>query len=129
VRWSTIEATRNYLKRQAVDLTRVRLVKGWFKETLTEQTRRDLAISKASVIMVDCDIYSASKEALAFCEPHIGNHAVFLFDDWGWREEKGEIGQKEAFEEFLTEHPDLAAEPMPAYSPQARVFLIRRRSS
>jgi O-methyltransferase len=94
---STIEATRSYLKSQQVDLDRVRLVKGWFKDTLTDQTRQTLAIGKASLIMLDCDIYSASKKALDFCEPHIHRHAVIMFDDWGWREDEGEIGQKEVF--------------------------------
>ena len=95
------------------------LVKGWFKDTLTEKTRRELALDKASLIMVDCDIYSASKDALRFSEPHIRKHAVILFDDWGWRE--GEIGQKEAFEELLAAHPDLTAEPLPTYFRQSPV--------
>jgi O-methyltransferase len=124
---STIEATRSYLRQKQVDLDRVTLVKGWFKDTLTEKTRQGLALEKASLIMVDCDIYSASKDALTFSEPHIRKYAVILFDDWGWREDLGEIGQKEAFAEFLAEHPDLTAEPLPAYLPQARVFLITRR--
>ena len=124
---SSIQATRSYLKRRQVDLERVTLVKGWFKDTLTEETRRDHTIEKASLIMVDCDIYSASKDALNFCEPHIHKQAVIMFDDWGWREEINEIGQKEAFEEFLAEHPDLTAETMPSYLPQvARVFHVRR---
>jgi O-methyltransferase len=105
----------------------VDLVKGWFKDTLTEECRTALAIGKASLIMIDCDTYSASRDALRFCEPHIDRHAVVLFDDWGWREEVGEIGQKEAFAEFLAEHRDILAEPMPSYLPQARIFLLRRR--
>ncbi len=124
---STIDATRSYLKSRGVDLDRVDLVQGWFKDTLTEERRTALGIGKASLIMIDCDIYSASKEALNFCEPHIERHAVVLFDDWGWREEADEIGQKEAFAEFLAEHRDISAEPMPSYLPQARVFLLRRR--
>ena len=81
-------------------LERVTLVKGWFEDTLTERIRRDHTIEKASLIMVDRDIYSASKDALNFCEPHIHKQAVIMFDDWSWREEINEIGQKEAFEEF-----------------------------
>lgn len=124
---STINATRSYLKSRGVDLDRVELVKGWFKDTLTEERRPALKIGKASLIMIDCDIYSASKDALSFAEPHIERHAVVLFDDWGWREDADEIGQKEAFAEFLAEHRDITAEPMPSYLPQARVFLLRRR--
>ena len=78
--------------------------------------------------MIDCDIYSASRAALFFCEPLIVDHAVILFDDWGWREEVGGVGQKEAFDEFLGEFPELAAERLPSYFKHARVFLVERRA-
>jgi O-methyltransferase len=126
---STLAATRRYLAARQVDLDRVALVKGWFKDTLTPETRARLAIGKASLIMVDCDIYTASKEALEFCAPHIHEHAVIVFDDWGREDEPRDVGQKEAFEEFLSEHPVLGAEPLPAYIPEARVFLVSRRPS
>jgi O-methyltransferase len=119
-------ATRRYLSRNGVDLSRVKLVKGWFKDTLTQTTRNRLGILKASLVMVDCDIYSASREALWFCEPLIKDRTVFFFDDWGWRSDIGEIGQKEAFDEFLGEFRQFSAEPLPAYLPQARVFLVTR---
>jgi hypothetical protein len=101
-------------------------VKGWFKDTLTPETCREHSLTKASLIMVDCDIYSASREALPFCGPLIQDRALLLFDDWGCRSDAGEIAHKEAFEEFLTQYPDLQAEPLPGYFPQSRVFLVRR---
>jgi hypothetical protein len=125
---STLGATRRYLAARGVDLDRVTLVKGWFKDTLTPEARDRFAIGKASLIMIDCDIYAASKEALAFCEPHIRERAIVIFDDWGHKSDVGEIGQKEAWEEFLRDHPVLRAEPLPAYIPQARVFLVSRQS-
>jgi O-methyltransferase len=126
---STLDATRHYLVSKGVDLSRVTLVKGWFKDTLTAETRDRHGIGKTSLIMVDCDIYSASKEALKFCEPYIQDQAVIMFDDWGWRSDHGEVGQKEAFEEFLAEHPDLRADALPSYLQQARVFFMTRISS
>jgi O-methyltransferase len=124
---SSLSATRRYLSHNGVDLRRVQLVKGWFKDTLTPETKDRLHIAKASLVMVDCDIYSASREALWFCEPLVQDRAVFFFDDWGWRSDIGELGQKEAFDEFLLAFPQLSAEPLPAYLPQARVFLVTRR--
>jgi hypothetical protein len=126
---SSFKATLRHLKSRRVDLDRVLLVKGWYKDTLTEKTRESLQIGKVSLIMIDCSIHSASKDALDFCEPHIRQQAVVMFNHWGDRDEEGQAGQKEALAGFLAEHPDLAAEPMPAYSPQARVFLVRRLES
>lgn len=127
--WSTRSATEKYLRRHGVDMNRVTLVEGWFKDTLTQKSRDRYGIEAASLIMIDCDIYSASREALWFCEPLIRSEAVIFFDDWGSRSEKGRIGQKEAFEEFLAAFPTLRAEPLPAYIPAARVFLVSRTSA
>jgi O-methyltransferase len=123
---STLSATRKYLMQNGVDINRVELVKGWFKDTLNSATASRLNITKASIIMVDCDIYTASKDALNFCIPFIKSHAILIFDDWGWRSDEGEIGQKEAYEEFLAGNPDISGEPLRSYIPQARIFLLSR---
>lgn len=124
---STSWATRRYLRRNGVDVRSVELVEGWFEDTLTEDTRERLAIGGVDLIMVDCDIYSASKRALEFALPLVRERAVVMFDDWGWREDEGQIGQKEAFAEVMADHPELAADPRPSYLPQARVFDLARR--
>jgi hypothetical protein len=121
-------ATLAYLRRKGVDVSKVELVRGWFKDTCTPASAQQLAIRKASLIMVDCDIYTASCEALAFCAPLIADAAVIIFDDWGWREDKLAIGQKEAFAEFLAANPRLAATQLqPAYRPEARIFRVYSR--
>jgi O-methyltransferase len=123
---STLAATRRYLVSQRVDHKSVILTKGWFKNTLTAERRAQLGIEKAGLIMIDCDLYSASKDALWFCEPLIRDQAAIVFDDWGWRSDAGEVGQKEAFQEFLEAFPDLTADERAGYIPQSRVFLVRR---
>jgi O-methyltransferase len=123
---SSRAATRRYLRRRGVPRRRVDLVEGWFDETLTEQTRSALGIDRVSLIMIDCDIYSSTATALRFCVPHI-DRTVVMFDDWGWRD--GAVGQREAFEEMLHEHPEFVATPLPSYLDQARVFMVTRTSS
>lgn len=125
---STQAATRSYLENQGVDMKRVNLVKGWFRDTLTLQTRERLGYLEPRLIMVDCDIHSATLEVLDFCAPLIPDHAIIIFDDWGWMSDRGALGQKEAFEAFLAKYPDIEAEALPAYIPQARIFRLRRSS-
>lgn len=125
---STRSATERYLAGSGVDLERVELVEGWFEDTLTRDTADELDLDKVSLVLIDCDLYSASKAALWFSEQFIDDEAVLIFDDWGWRSEVGEPGQQEAFHEFLTAFPALAAERLPAYRPEARVFLLTRSS-
>jgi O-methyltransferase len=124
---STLRATRRYLREHDVDLRRLQLVEGWFKDTLKDATARKLALRKASLIMIDCDIYSASKQALRFSERFIVDTAMIIFDDWGSRADHGKVGQREAFAEFLAEFPDISAEPFEeVYRPASRIFLVRR---
>jgi O-methyltransferase len=124
---STEKVTRQYLASRDVDMGRVVLVNGWFSDTLNDETRKRYSIGQARLIMIDCDIYSSSKEALEFCLPHIADTAAIIFDDWGWTERKGQAGQKEAFAELLESHPMFNTESLPSYLPEARVFLVTRR--
>jgi O-methyltransferase len=121
---------RDYLTKQGVDWERVVLVPGWFDETLTEETRTRLGLARASVIMVDCDMYSSAKTALEFCEPLIADEAVVIFDDWHSADlaERG-LGEKRAFLEFLSEHPHFFVEEFGTYIGNARVFLVSRQST
>lgn len=122
------EITRARLTKEGVDWDRTFLITGWFSETLTEKLKQDHKITKASVIMIDCDLYLSSKEALDFCEPLILDQAVIVCDDWntGDLAEKG-LGEKRAFEEFLLEHRDLNAEAIGSYNQNSQVFFVTRR--
>jgi O-methyltransferase len=120
------EALEN-MRRGGVDVDRVRLVKGWFDETLTDQTRLEHRIERAGVIMLDCDLYSSSRTALDFSAPAIGPAAVLVCDDW---RHSGEDGQQRAFHEFLERH-GLSAEPLGHYRASGmpdggRMFLVER---
>jgi O-methyltransferase len=125
---STLEFTTTVLQNEGVDLSRVTLVPGWFRETLNENTVRKLGITKASVIMIDCDLYSSTKEALQFCAPLIQDEALILFDEWNPRGLEGKnIGERRAFSEFLREWTCFAAIPFGKYADRATTFLVSRR--
>ena len=122
---SDIEFTRQRLTEGGVDWQRTELVKGFFADTLTPELREEHAIEKASLIMVDADLYTSSRDALAFCEPLIRDAAVIFFDDWNSTDESG--GEKRAFRELLEAHPDLEAEEIGTYSPNALSFVVTRK--
>lgn len=127
---SPMGLARRFLDRAGVDWKRTWLIKGWFKDTLIEETRRRYGLSKASVIMIDCDIYTSAKQALEFCGPLIKDRAVILFDDWNASDlgAKG-MGERRAFEEFLAANPSLTAERLPSYFRKSEVFLVTRATA
>ena len=117
----------NFLKRQGVNLDRVILIKGWFRDTLNEELVDKYNITKASVIMVDCDMYLSAKEALSFCGPLIQDASIVFFDDWHSNGLAARnMGERRAFEEFLSDNPELTAEGFGSYHPNTEIFLVKR---
>lgn len=127
--YSDMALTRANLARLGVPASRVRLIPGWFEDSLTPVTRSGLAISRAVVVMFDCVLESSTRIALEFCAPLIRDRAVFFFDDWSAADlaERGQ-GEAKAFGEWLDHHPEFQAELMPDLGyEEASAFLVRRQ--
>jgi O-methyltransferase len=129
---SSLAIAKLHLRRAGIDWRRTTLVKGFYKETLTPDLRMRLGLIKASVIMIDCDLYSSARQALDFSAPLIRDRAVILFDDFldaGLAERNK--GEKLAFDEMLALNPALVVEEeLPTYNPQyAKVFVVARHQT
>jgi O-methyltransferase len=122
---SSLQFTRRVLDHEGVDWNRVTLLKGYFDATLTDQRRTDLRICKASVIMVDCDLYQSTKEALRFCGPAIVDQSVIFFDDWYPLALKA-LGEKKAFDEWLAADATLHARELFDFPFYGKAFLVTR---
>ncbi|MDA8017634.1 MAG: class I SAM-dependent methyltransferase [Thermoanaerobaculia bacterium] len=121
---SDLEFTRQLLDDAGVDWDRIELVKGFYDEVLNEPLAAQLGLDVASMVMIDCDLYSSTRDALAFCGPRLADDAVILFDDWESTDE--EHGEKLAFREFLEANPHFRAEPQGGYHQKAEVFRLQR---
>ncbi len=123
-----IDFAHDFLNQRGIDWQRVALIKGWFSETCKPSTKARHQMKKAGIIMIDSDLYSSAVEALAFCEPMIGRHALVIFDEYypGGRDDRF-IGEEKAFAEFLEAHPDITATKLDeSYSFGSRLFLLER---
>jgi len=128
---SSIEKTKHFLSDNGIDWKKTFLIKGWYSDTLTEELKLEHKITKASVIMIDVDIYSSSVEALNFCKSLIKDTTIIFFDDWyslGLAEKNA--GEKKAFDEFLKENPHFEVEDFGDYSfdgaTTGKIFKVRR---
>jgi hypothetical protein len=113
-----IENVKRYLSKNGINWENTTLIKGWYKDTLKPELKEELQLKKTSIIMIDCDIYTATKEALNFCESLIKDYAIIIFDDWnsGNLASKN-LGEKKAFDEFIKEHNNIfSVEDFDSYS-------------
>ncbi|MHC4888425.1 MAG: TylF/MycF/NovP-related O-methyltransferase, partial [Planctomycetota bacterium] len=124
-----IKLTRKFLTEKGVDWNRVFLVKGWFSDTLSEEVVERHNISKASIINIDCDLYSSALQALRFCAPLILDEAIIFFSGWnanGLAEKN--LGEKRAFNEFLDEYDFFEVADFGNYSHYGASFRVKRKN-
>jgi len=119
---SPLAETKEFLNNAGIDWNRTHLTEGWFEDTLNEETTAKLGIRKASIIMIDCDIYSATKTALNYSKPMIIDYAVLFFDDW-----KDDItyGEFKAYSEFLAENKYLQSVEFGSYPGHGKIFVVK----
>jgi O-methyltransferase len=80
------------------------LVKGWFQETLTLETKRKLGLKAVSIAYVDCDFYESAKVALNFLTDLLVDGSVIVFDDWWMYKGRPDRGEQRAFREWTSEN-------------------------
>ncbi len=124
----SFEQMQQCLSRRSVNPNDITWVKGWYNETLNNETAKKYDLKKIGVVFFDCDTYGSSKAALDFLRPLITAPAIFCFDDWKLYDLdiKGE-GEYRSFNEFLENNPQFEAEEIKSYNRKSKSFLIRPR--
>lgn len=102
---STESQFRANLVNAGVSLEKVVTVSGWFEETCTEETIKKFNIKKASIIHIDCDLFSSTKAALEFIKPLLLDGTVIIFDDWYRYRGNPRLGEAGAFNEWKERMP------------------------
>ena len=99
--------TESFLKQAGVKMERVTLIPGWYKDTLTYETRCRLPFSTVAIVMVECCLSSSAQLVLNFIEPLIEDTYI-LFNCWDIdRLARLERGESVAFHAFRNSHPEL----------------------
>lgn len=106
--YATTESTfLKYISSKGVDLDRVSVVSGWFKDTLTGKQKDSLGLEQAAVIMIDCDLYESTVPILEFITDILVPGSIIMFDDWYLYEGNPKYGVQAAFNEWAQQHPEL----------------------
>jgi len=114
------------LKRAGVDRSKIDVVRGWFKDSLTNSLSKEYASkkTKASVVWVDCDLYESSTQALNFIRPFLQNGTVVIFDDWYCYHANPEKGEMRAAAEFLKENSTIKFIPYHKFGIVGNSFIV-----
>jgi O-methyltransferase len=78
-------------------------VKGFYSESLTRDVKVRNRLERAAIVHVDCDLYSSTKDVLAFIEDLVQVGTIIIFDDWSvFRDEQDPeaFGEPKAFNEW-----------------------------
>jgi len=105
---------------------RMRIIKGFYKDTIENKTTVDLNIDKARVVMIDCDLKESTRLALEFIKPSIQEGTIILFDDFVYfkgNEKKGECG---AFSDFRKKHPEILFRRIFDYGYGSKAFIAHK---
>jgi hypothetical protein len=120
---ASLEEVKRAMPKKELASGRIRLVKGWFNETLTDATKREHAMESASIVYIDCDYYESTVPALEFVTDLLVDGSILIFDDWFLYRGRSDRGEQRAFNEWKERHRIQAKEFMPG---TAMSFMIQR---
>lgn len=128
------------LRRLGAPVEEIRLIEGWFDQTLTPALAAE--VGTVHVAMLDADAYSSTVPVLRFLGPILADQAYLIFDDWfvagnydpGTGESRGQ-GVERAFDEWLLEQDQWQVEQIATYDflrdgsprPAGQVLKLTRR--
>lgn len=120
---ASLEEVTKLMPRKGIADGRIQLVKGWFNETLTAETKQRLGLKAAAVVYVDCDYYESAVPCLEFITDLLVDGSIVIFDDWWIFKGRKDRGEQRAFYEWKEKHNIQAREFIPG---TAMSFIIQR---
>ena len=96
------------LKKKKVDLNYVKIIPGFFKESLkSSYSSEKESECNIAIAWIDCDMYSSTKLVLDFIYHRLICGSILIFDDWYCYRGDPLKGEQGATNEWLSNHPDL----------------------
>jgi hypothetical protein len=97
------------LAKHGVDNADVHIVKGWYRDTLTDETKARYRLQKAAMVHIDCDYYESALAVLDFITDLVEDGTVVVFDDYNCFRGSPDLGERRAFSEWLAKNPHITA--------------------
>jgi O-methyltransferase len=101
---AALSLVQHNLQKNGVELRQITFVKGWYNDTLNEETRRSYDIQKVAIAYIDCDLYESTVPVLEFLTPLLQEGTVLIFDDWFCHRASPDLGEQKACAEWQKKH-------------------------
>ena len=101
---------KSLVLKEGISEKKLKIVKGFYSDTLNPDLVKKLSPKKAALIYVDCDLYTSTVDVLNFIKYFLQPGTVIVFDDWNCFYGDSNRGQKKAFSEFLQKNKNLQFE-------------------
>jgi O-methyltransferase len=118
-----LEEVKSLLPKKGIADGRIKLVKGWFDQSCTDETKRQLELKAASIVYIDSDYYESAVPALEFVTDLLVDGSILIFDDWFLFKGRNDRGEQRAFYEWKERHKIHTKEFIPG---TAMSFMIQR---
>jgi O-methyltransferase len=119
-----VDTFKTNISKKGVDLNKVEIVPGWFDEVLNEETKKKLPVKKASIVLVDCDLYESTVPVLDFITDYVQDGTVLIFDDWFCFRGNPNRGEQRAFREWLKKNPKIGTTEWHKFGWHGNSFII-----
>ncbi len=104
----------------------VMLVKGWFENTVNKSMFKKLGVAKASIINIDCDLYSSTLTVLNGSLDLIQDGTILIFDDWFCFKGSPNHGQQKAFSQWKESQPGIITTEFHSEGVYKKSFICHR---
>jgi len=109
------------LRAYGCDLKNIDLIGGFFSESLKVKRNYE----KASIVMIDCDLYTSARDALKFITPYLQNGSILCFDDWYHYKGDPLKGEQKACYDWLNDNPQISISEFHAFGWSGKSFVVR----
>jgi hypothetical protein len=107
----------------------VKIVEGFYNQTLVPSLRTELGLREAAFINIDCDLYESTLDALNFCTPLVKTGTLIFFDDWYASEGDLSLGEARAAKEWLSKNPHITLIDFGDVAIMGKMFLVNVNTS
>jgi len=102
----------------------IKIVKGYYCDTLPGPEFQNLGIKKLRVVFFDCDLKSSTQDALKYSAPYWQEGTVLIFDDFFAYKGNLNDGEHGAFKEFCEKHPEFTYRHFGYYGFDGVLFVV-----